>query len=99
MALFLRALGGLLLSLLGNAVYRILVALGIGVVTYTGMQPLLSGLKNSALQSFHDLPPAVFGMLAYMKVGIAFSIVTSAIVARMTLQGLTSDTVKRWVKK
>lgn len=38
-------------------------------------------------------------MLAAMKVGVSISIVTSAIAARMLLDGLQSDTFKRWAIK
>ena len=38
-------------------------------------------------------------MLSMMRVGQCISIVSSAIAARMLLNGLTGDTFKRWVHK
>ncbi len=99
MPVFIAAIGGMLINIVGSLVGRVLVALGIGVVTFTGVNAALDELKVQAVQSFSALPPEVVGMLAMMKVGVAISIVTSAIAARLLLDGLTSDTFKRWTLK
>lgn len=99
MPIFVAAIGGMLLNLVGSLVGRVLVALGMAVITYTGVNASLEALKTQAIQSFAGLPPEVFGMLATMKVGVAISIMTSAIAARLLLDGLTSDTFKRFVLK
>lgn len=99
MPVFIAAIGGMLLNLVGSLVGRILVALGVAVVTYTGVNASLDALKQQAIQHFSALPPDVYGMLATMKVGVAISIVTSAIAARLLLNGLTSDGFKRFVLK
>lgn len=99
MPVFIAAIGGMLINIVGSLVGRVLVALGIGVVTFTGVNAALDELKVQAVQSFSALPPEVVGMLGMMKVGVAISIVTSAIAARLLLDGLTSDTFKRWTLK
>ena len=99
MPIFIAAIGGMLLNLVGSIVGRVLVALGMAVITYTGINASLEALKTQAIQSFTSLPPEVFGMLSIMKVGVAISVVTSAIAARLLLDGLTSDTFKRFVLK
>lgn len=99
MPVFIAAIGGMLLNLVGSLVGRVLIALGMSVITFTGINAALDQLKGMAIQQFSGLPPEVFGMLATMKVGVAISIVTSAISARMVLDGLTSDTFKRFVLK
>ncbi|MBV7540001.1 DUF2523 domain-containing protein [Acidovorax sp. sic0104] len=99
MPVFIAAIGGMLINLAGALVGRVLIALGMAVVTYTGVNASLDALKAQAVQSFTALPAEVFGMLSMMKVGVAISIVTSAIAARMLLDGLTSDTFKRWILK
>lgn len=99
MPIFVAAIGGMLLNIVGSLVGRVLVALGIGIVTFTGLNAALDALKTQAIQQFASLPPEVFGMLGVMKVGVAISIVTSAIAARLLLDGLTSDTFKRWTFK
>lgn len=99
MPIFIAAIGGMLLNLVGSLVGRVLVALGIGVVTYTGISASLAFLKQQAIASFFSLPPEVLSIVGAMKVGVAISIVSSALVARMVLNGLTGDTMKRWVYK
>lgn len=99
MPIFIAALGGMLINLVGTLVGRVLIALGISVVTYTGVNASLEALKMQAISTFSALPPEVYSMLAMMRVGQCISIITSAIAARMLLDGLTGDTFKRWVHK
>jgi len=99
MPVFIAAIGGMLINIVGSLVGRVLIALGMGVVTFTGVNAALDELKAQAIQSFAALPAEVLGMLSLMKVGVAISIVTSAIAARLLLDGLTSDTFKRWTLK
>lgn len=99
MPVFIAAIGGMLLNIVGSLVGRVLVALGIGVVTYTGVSATLDALRDQAVSALGALPPEIAGALALMKVGVSISIITSAIAARMLLDGLTSDTFKRWVHK
>lgn len=99
MPVFVAAIGGMLINLVGTLVGRVLVALGLSVITYTGVNATLEALKSQAVQSFTALPPEVFGMLGMMRVGQCVSIITSAIAARLLLDGLTSDTFKRMVMK
>lgn len=91
------ALGSLLVKIAGSMAGRVLIALGIGVATYTGVNASLDWLKSQAVQAFQGLPADVLGMLGTMKVGQCISIVTSAIVARSIINGVQSDTFKRWV--
>lgn len=93
------AIGGMLLNIVGSLVGRVLVALGISVVTYTGISATIDSLRDDAIAALNGLPGELLGLLAYMKVGVAISIITSAITARLVLMGLTSGTFKRWVIK
>lgn len=99
MPVFVAAIGGMLINLVGTLVGRVLVALGLSVITYTGVNATLEALKAQAVQSLTALPPEVYGMLGMMRVGQCISIITSAIAARLLLDGLTSDTFKRMVMK
>ena len=97
--LFAQAIGGVLVSVAGNVVSRVLVALGIGVVTYTGMNFTLDWLKGQVVANIQSLPPEVIGMLSTMKVGNCISVILSAMLIRLSLNGMTGDSFKRWVKK
>lgn len=99
MPVFIAAIGGMLINIVGTLAGRVLVALGISVVTYTGLSATLDSLKNQAIANFAGLPPEVLGMLSMMRVGQCISIVSSAVAARLLLNGLTGDTFKRWVQK
>ena len=99
MPVFVAAIGGMLINLVGTLVGRVLIALGISVVTYTGITVTLDFLKSQAISAFGGLPVEVFAILGILKVGQCISIVTSAIAAKLLLDGLTGDTFKRWVGK
>lgn len=94
-----RVLWGVGLTILGEVVFKVLAALGIGVVTYTGVQATMGAFKNNAVAAFLALPPEVVAMLSLMRVGTCMSMVISAIAMRLAYNGMNSDTVKRWVKK
>lgn len=99
MPIFLAAFGGMLLNIAGSLVLRVLVSLGVGLVAYKGMTTSLDWLKAQAIASVVGLPPDVLGMMSTLKVGNCISIIFSAILARLVIQGVTGDTVKRWVTK
>lgn len=87
-------LGGLI-RIVGQLAAQVLVALGIGVVTYTGFSAGLDAIKAQAISAFTGLPSEVFGMLGLLKVGVCMNIVFSAIAARMVING-ASSTLKRF---
>jgi len=91
-------LGGLL-NIAGSLAGQVLIALGIGVVTYTGIDTSIAWLKTGFVNSVGGLPAEAVGMLSLMKVGSCVSMVISAVLVKMTLSGLTSGTMKSWVKK
>ncbi|MBS0483625.1 MAG: DUF2523 domain-containing protein [Proteobacteria bacterium] len=99
MPVFLAALGGVLINLVGTLAGRVLIALGISVITYTGLSASIDWLKAQAVASFAGLPGEVMGMLSTMRVGQCISIVSSAILARAVINGLSGDSFKRWVLK
>ncbi len=92
-------LWGGLLNILGTLVGQIIAAVGVGVVTYTGVSSSLDWLKNQAVSGLQMLDPQVVGLLGILKVGVFISIISSAVMARLLLSGLQSGTFKRWVTK
>lgn len=85
--------------LAGSWVLQALVSLGIGYVTYTGVDVTLDWLKTEAISSLQGMPTGVVQLLAFLKVGQCVSIVFSAISIRMGINGMQSGTFKRWVTK
>lgn len=90
-------LGGLI-AIAPTLVGKVLISLGIGVVTYAGIDTTLTWLKSSAVTALMGLPPQVVGMLSLMRVGSCISMVFSAILIKFTMDGLTSGALKKWVK-
>lgn len=99
MPVFIAAIGGMLINLVGTLVGRVMVALGLSVVTYNGINAALDALKGQAISSFNSLPSETLSIISMMRVGECISIVSSAIAARLVLNGLTGGTFKRWVHK
>ena len=98
MPTFIAAIGGMILRGLPIFVGQVLLSLGIGIVTYTGMDMTLDRLKSDAVTALLGLPPQVVALLSYMKVGVAISIVTSALAIRMGVTA-ANGAVKRFRKK
>ncbi len=99
MPVFIAALGGMLLNLVGSLVGRVLLALGLSVVTYTGIDTSLTWLKESAVASANTLPADLLGLMAFLKIGECISIIASAVAVRMLWQGMASGSIKRWILK
>lgn len=91
-------IGNMLLGIAGSLAAQVLVGLGVGVVTYMGVDTAIGWLKTSAVTAFLGLPSQVVGMLSLMKVGSCVSMVFSALLIRITLSGIASGS-KQFVKK
>ena len=91
-------IGGLI-SVTGTIVGRVLVSLGVGVVTYTGVQVGIDSLLSNLDSAISGVPADILGLLGFMRVGEAMNIIISAMSARMLLNGLQGDTIKKWVLK
>jgi len=79
---------------------RVLVALGFMSITYTGLDSTLDWLKAQAVQAFQGLPAETLGMIGVLKVGSMISIIASALLARLLLDGLApGGKISRLVKR
>lgn len=99
MPAFVAALLGGLINIVATMAGRVLVGLGIGVVTYVGFSAGLDAIKAQAVGALLGLPANLLGVLGVLKVGVCISIVSSAVMARLVITGLTGDSFKRWVLK
>ena len=95
MPLVIAMIWGAFLRAIPGIVAQILISLGIASITYAGMDIAIDQFKGNALSALGGLPPEVLGMLAYMKVGQAINIIFSAMLARMTYNGMKSGAVKK----
>lgn len=84
---------------LGNWVGRVLIALGISYVTFTGVDLLFSGLKTQIWSLLGTAGPTMQGIIGLSRLGESVNIVFSALVARMSLAGMTGGNLTRQVIK
>ena len=99
MPIFVAALIGGLVSAAGSIVGRVLIAMGIGLVTYTGINITLSQFMTDFINHASAAGPTIVGVMGTLKVGTDANILASSLAARLTLNGLTGGTVKRWIAK
>lgn len=99
MPLFVAAIIGALVQAAGSIVGRVLISLGIGYATYTGIDASISWARDSFVSGMSVLPAAAIGLAGLLKVGAIVSMITSAITARMVLKGLTGGSLTRMIQK
>ncbi len=99
MPAFVAWIGAVLVDAAGSWVVQALIALGIGIVTYEGVDTSMNWLKTQALNAAFSLGPQVVGVLSVLKVGQCINIVLSAIAVRFSIKGLASGKFKSFVKK
>lgn len=99
MPIFVATLLGGLAQAAGSLVGRVLLALGMGFVSYQGLDLVLDGLRVMFVDNLALLDARVVQALGVMNVDRAFTLIMSAIAARLLIQGLSSGAVKRLVVK
>lgn len=99
MPIFIAALLGGLVSAAGSLVGRVLIALSIGYVSYTGLDLILSAIESQIHASFTGFPALALSVLALLKVDVCINIALSACAARLVLAGITSGKLTKMVIK
>jgi hypothetical protein len=96
---FLMPLLGGLLTICGSLVGRVLLALGIGYVTYTGFDLSISWLLNQIKSNISAMPSQIVSFLAWLWVDKAISIIFSAYSAAVLIKLGTSTKLTKMVVK
>jgi hypothetical protein len=91
-------LGGLI-QVAGTIVGKVLLSLGLGYATYTGVDASLTWAKGLFVSGLTGVPALAVQMAGVLKVGVCVSMLVSALTARLVMQGLQSGTLKRMVQK
>lgn len=99
MPVFIAALLGGLVQAAGTLVGRVLLSLGIGFATFQGIDTTMAWGKSMFLSNLAGLPAVGVQLAGYMKVGVCVSMLMSALVVRLTIQGLSGGTLKKMVQK
>ena len=96
--LFLPALIGALASSVGSLIGRACIALGIGFVTYKGIDVVMGNLRSLVVSGVSSIPSDAAGLLGYLWFDRAISMIISAVVASMALTAL-GGSIKKMVLK
>ncbi|WP_047934780.1 DUF2523 domain-containing protein [Pseudomonas putida] len=86
------ALIATLITSLVPLVKMVLKALGIGLVSYVGINFVLSQIIEVVINNALSLPLGVQQLLGLMKFDVAVNIILSAITTRLTLRGIDKAT-------
>ena len=92
------SIGGVLLTIVTSLVGRVLLALGIGLVTYSALDPLLEELRSRYFDQLSGLPADLAGFVGLLKLGDAVQIIFAALATKLALSSV-QGVVKRWVVK
>lgn len=98
-AFLIPAIAGALLSIASSLVGRILVALGIGAISYTGINAALTYFSTTMNTAANSAGATIAGMLGVLQLDTCVAIFTAAALARLALAGATSGTIKRLALK
>lgn len=95
---FVPYLMGALATLMASLVWRAVFALGIGFVTYTGVTVAIDSIKANVISAVNGLPGEALGLLGYLWVDKALTIVFSAVAASLAMNAV-GGAVKKMVFK
>lgn len=82
----------LLMSLVGPMVFRCLVLLGVGTVTFTGVTAALQGLIDMATSNWSGVGADVLALGSIAGIPQCLGIITGAMVARTAMWAAVSAT-------
>ncbi|MDT8997773.1 DUF2523 family protein [Paucibacter sp. APW11] len=94
MGIFISALIGGLWSVLGSFVGQVLISLGISYLVFTGVDVSIDFARDTLINSILQTNPQIVAICSTLKVGRIVSILSSAVVGRATLQGLSSGKLR-----
>ena len=95
---FVPALIGGLAGAMGSLAGRALIALGIGFVSYTGIDLAIGAIKSQVLTSVQAVPVDALNLIGYLWLDKAMTVVFSAITIVLSMK-LIGGTVKSVVIK
>lgn len=82
------------------AAIRLLAGLGFGYATYTGVKALIDSAESEVATLLGELSSEIVNLLAVMKVDSAITLLFSALIVRLTLQGMSAlGTLTKWGAK
>lgn len=81
-------MGAFLMALAGPLARQVLVALGIGLVTFVGLDVAVAAALSAAKANLGQMPAAVAAILSRGGIFTAMSVIAGGITARMSMMVL-----------
>lgn len=79
-------------TVVGPLVMKVLKALGIGAISYVGINAVLDQAKDAILSNMAGLPADVASLMGLFKFDVAINITLAAVSTRFLLAGVNSLT-------
>ena len=98
-AFLIPAIAGALVSIVTSLVGRILLALGMGVISYTGINASLNVFKTYFSNAVGSAGYNLAGLAGVLQLDVCLSIFIAAGLARLVINGATNGTIKRLAMK
>lgn len=92
------AIVGALAGSVGTLVGRAAIALGVGFVTYQGIDAGIGLLRTNVVSSLQGMPADMMGLLGYLWFDKALSVIMSATASALSIK-LVQGSVKKMVFK
>jgi hypothetical protein len=83
-----------LLSIAGSVAGRVLLALGMSIVSFAGLSTLVANVNGSIQDNYNSLPATTLQLANIGGLGDFLSIITSAFVTRVSLVALKKFRLK-----
>ena len=90
---------GALITAASTIVGRVLIALGIGLVTYTGISASLNIFKSYFISYVGSAGYGLSGIAGVLKLDICLSMIIATGLAKMTIKGATNGSMIRFTLK
>lgn len=92
------AIVGALAAGMTSLVGRVVLSLGIGFVTYKGIDTALTSLRQSVIDGFRGMPSDVLNLMGYLWLDKGITIIFSAVVVAVSMR-LIGGGLKKMVFK
>jgi len=87
---FLPAVFGSVLAWVGaSLIARLLLGLGVGVLTYVGVSALMDTAYSSIVALYADIPAQILGTIGVLHLDDAIKVIFSAISIRLTISSMS----------
>lgn len=81
--------GSFLVALAGPVARRVMISLGLGVVSYGGLTLIATQIKDAVIANYSAISGQVFDLLNLIGLGQAIGILIGAIIARVAFAAVS----------